>query len=443
MTPYKHRYLVYVCLSFFSLFGNHAMGNRIEYHQLDNGLTIVVIQNKQLTQLYLHTIIQTGASQDPRYKTGLANFTQQLLVSSNSASEAQPFKKAIEMLGGSEDCHAFYDYVDFGSISDTTTLNQVLKIHAQLLQPIQIDQTDLSKQKKQLLMQRSQHIEHDMIAKITEANRASAYLTGPYREPIIGWREDIESITQQDISTWHSTWYHPNNSTIFLSGPMDVETTLEAIEAHYGHLNQTTLPQYQPTDIRMTGNVSTLTSHWADAPYVLISYHIPSTDYQSLIMSQIASYLTQQYTDNQDQSNIVSIAKLPMMPQQYNGLFQLLVQLKPHASPISAIDEIQSVFDTLHSQSVKTHWLQSAKAYLLSHWLYTQSSPISQNKQQSHTIATRVDDPINHMYPSLVEQFDIDQLLALMSQYLTPNNRTITIMTPALKSHQRLERVDG
>jgi zinc protease len=50
---------------------------------------------------------------------------------------------------------------------------------------------------------------------------AAAYLTSPYRHPIIGWMQDIQSITLDDLRRWYQQWYAPNNATLMVVGDVD------------------------------------------------------------------------------------------------------------------------------------------------------------------------------------------------------------------------------
>ena len=41
---------------------------------------------------------------------------------------------------------------------------------------------------------------------------AVAFQAHPYRVPVIGWMNDLESMTVQDARNWYNRWYVPNNA---------------------------------------------------------------------------------------------------------------------------------------------------------------------------------------------------------------------------------------
>ncbi len=58
----------------------------------------------------------------------------------------------------------------------------------------------------------------------------------PYRWPVIGWMEDIEAATLDDVRDFFSTWYGPGNAVLSLAGDFDPEAALAAIERWFGGL---------------------------------------------------------------------------------------------------------------------------------------------------------------------------------------------------------------
>ena len=41
------------------------------------------------------------------------------------------------------------------------------------------------------------------------------------RNPVIGWMNDLDNMTLEDLADWYRRWYAPNNATLVVVG--DVE----------------------------------------------------------------------------------------------------------------------------------------------------------------------------------------------------------------------------
>ncbi|WP_321391734.1 pitrilysin family protein [uncultured Desulfuromusa sp.] len=65
---------------------------------------------------------------------------------------------------------------------------------------------------------------------------AAAYEVHPYRNPIIGWNSDIETLDPDQIREFFDKYYTPVNMVITLVGDFQSETTLQMIERYFGRL---------------------------------------------------------------------------------------------------------------------------------------------------------------------------------------------------------------
>ena len=64
---------------------------------------------------------------------------------------------------------------------------------------------------------------------------ASAFNHSSYHDPIIGWMEDLENMTEKDISDWYENWYAPNNATAVIVGDIEFDKTISLLEKYYGN----------------------------------------------------------------------------------------------------------------------------------------------------------------------------------------------------------------
>jgi predicted Zn-dependent peptidase len=80
-----------------------------------------------------------------------------------------------------------------------------------------------------------------------EIFEAHAYLVHPYRQPVVGWPEDIDATDHDEVLEYFKTWYAPNNCVVALVGDVDVETTIALVEKWFGAIPARTLPRRRIT----------------------------------------------------------------------------------------------------------------------------------------------------------------------------------------------------
>ena len=67
--------------------------------------------------------------------------------------------------------------------------------------------------------ERRQRTDDKPTALTYERFNAVAFVNNPYRKPIIGWMEDLDTMKIDDLREWYQTWYAPNNATLVSSSP--------------------------------------------------------------------------------------------------------------------------------------------------------------------------------------------------------------------------------
>ena len=66
--------------------------------------------------------------------------------------------------------------------------------------------------------------------------QAAAFQAHSYQHPVIGWKEDLLSMTRDDLYSHYRTFYTPNNATAVAVGDFDTAEMLAKIEEHFGAL---------------------------------------------------------------------------------------------------------------------------------------------------------------------------------------------------------------
>src|SRR5210317_318725 len=62
---------------------------------------------------------------------------------------------------------------------------------------------------------------------------AAAYTAHPYRNPIIGWKADMEKYSTKDAIAFHQTYYNPSNAVLVLVGDVTLENARRLAEIYF------------------------------------------------------------------------------------------------------------------------------------------------------------------------------------------------------------------
>src|SRR5690606_28428960 len=87
---------------------------------LDNGLTVLVVEKRDLPMRHASVVLKSGSAADPRDLPGLAGFVADMLKAGTRTRSAQAIADEVETMGATLDIGASEDamFVGFTSLSD-------------------------------------------------------------------------------------------------------------------------------------------------------------------------------------------------------------------------------------------------------------------------------------------------------------------------------------
>ena len=111
---------------------------------------------------------------------------------------------------------------------------------------------------------------------VYEVAMATAYQTSPYRFPVVGWMQDLENMTIEDLSDWYQKWYAPNNATLVVVGDVIPDDVFALAKQYFGPL-----PEGEPItmkvqeEVEQRGTKRVKVKRPAELPYLMMVYKTP------------------------------------------------------------------------------------------------------------------------------------------------------------------------
>ena len=91
-------------------------------------------------------------------------------------------------------------------------------------------------------------------ALVNETARALSFETSPYRQPIIGWMNDIEELSAADLRAWYRRWYAPNNAVVVVVGDIVTDEVAALAKKYFGPVPKSpVLPVKSRTEVAQKG----------------------------------------------------------------------------------------------------------------------------------------------------------------------------------------------
>ena len=209
---------------------------------LPNGLHLVIVQQHELPMVDLTLVVRNGSEAEPKGKNGLATLTAGLLTEGAGSRDALAIAEQIGYLAIRFDALSGFEQSLIRVHTSLATLDSTLALMTDIVRHPTFPEKGFAQQKSARLT-----------ALLQEADRAPALVdrafaalvfgdNHPYGRSPGGTREDVETITRDDITTFWKTWYRPNNATLVMVGDLTVAEAVRRATAAFGAWPRADLP---------------------------------------------------------------------------------------------------------------------------------------------------------------------------------------------------------
>ena len=457
---------------------------------LDNGLKFIVLENHDAPVVSFVTYANVGGVDEPDGKTGVAHFLEHLafkgtkqIGTTNYRAEAKELNKLdrifnqlqqAEESGDSSKLSKLSDefiatqsaasqYVkqnEYGNIVDTAggvglnaatsadytsyfysfpanKLELWMSLESErFLEPVF---REFYKEKQVILEERRLRTDNSPIGKMIEEFLDTAFTTHPYKRPVIGYQEDINNLTRDDVRKFFQAYYAPNNLTIAIAGdvaPQEVETLAKT---YFGRFSPQ--PQVATVDKPEPPQTETreVTVEFPSQPWYLEGYHIPSLSHPDYPVYEVISELLSSGRTSRLYKSLVEEKQVALSAQGFSGFpgdkYPNLMLVYALTAPETSIDELATALrtevETLKSEPVKPAELEQVKTQLKAGLLRTLDSNMGMARILAEYNAKTGD--WRNIFDELtkLESITAEDIQRVAQATFIPENRTVGRLLPA------------
>ena len=210
---------------------------------LDNGMQVVVAPNHRAPAVTQMVWYKVGAADDPVGKSGLAHFLEHLMFKGTKTAAPGAFAAAISRHGGRDNAFTTPDYTTYYETVARDRLDLVMRLEADRMTGLVLDDAVVLPERDVVLEERRSRIDNDPAALLAEQLRATLFLHHPYRNPDIGWENEIRDLGTADAIAFYHRWYAPNNAILVIAGDVTADEVLPLAERYFAPIPARPLPE--------------------------------------------------------------------------------------------------------------------------------------------------------------------------------------------------------
>ncbi|HYH38664.1 MAG TPA: pitrilysin family protein [Azospirillum sp.] len=214
-----------------------------ETFTLSNGMQVVVITNRRVPVVTHMVWYKVGAADEERGHSGLAHFLEHLMFKGTDELPPGAFSRIVAKNGGKDNAFTSWDYTAYFQSVARDRLELVMRMEADRMANLKLTDAVVYPERSVIQEERRQRVENEPADKIGEQINATMYVHHPYGTPIIGWPQEIATMTREEAEAFYKRWYAPNNAILVVSGDVSAEELKPLAETYYGKLPAKPVPE--------------------------------------------------------------------------------------------------------------------------------------------------------------------------------------------------------
>ncbi len=251
---------------------------KYETKTLKNGLEIVVIPLDNNTNVISTDIFyKVGSRNEVMGKTGIAHMLEHMNFKSTKNLDAGEFDKEVKSIGGVNNASTSFDYTQYYIKSSADNLNKSLELYAELMQNLNLKDEEFQPERDVVAEERRWRTENNPVGYLYFAMFNNAYVYHPYHWTPIGFMNDIQTWTIDDIKEFHEKYYQPNNAILMVTGDIKTEDVFKKAQEEFGEIkNKVKVPKVLAIEPEQDGAKRIMIKRDTQVEIVAITFHIPN-----------------------------------------------------------------------------------------------------------------------------------------------------------------------
>jgi zinc protease len=214
--------------------------------KLSNGLKLIVREDHRAPTVAHMVWYRAGSMDETNGRTGVAHVLEHMMFKGTHQVKTGEFSRLVAAVGGRENAFTSRDYTAYFQQIEKSKLEDVIKLEADRMSNLDFDDAEFAKEIQVIMEERRLRTEDNPSSLLNESLMATAFMSSPYRHPVIGWMNDLVNMKATDARDWYRSWYAPNNATVVISGDVDPQQIYKLIQKYYGPAVAHELPVRKP-----------------------------------------------------------------------------------------------------------------------------------------------------------------------------------------------------
>jgi zinc protease len=404
---------------------------------LKNGLKVLLLEDHKSPTVTFQVWYRVGSRNEIDGKSGLSHFLEHMMFKGTPAVKPEEYARIIAKNGGRSNAFTTADVTVYFATMSRDKVGIEIDMEADRMANALLGDAYFEAEKKVIQEERRLRTDDNPTAALDEVASAVAFTVHPYRRPVIGWMDDIENLTRQDLVDHYKLYYAPENAFVVITGDFSTEEILPRIKkAFEGIPRRPDPPRMRAQEPLQRGERRVFFKKQAELPFVLMFYHAPNLRSPDSFALDVLSVVLASGRSSRLYRDLVYEKRLARnVDTGYStvsidpGGFSVTAQVMPGRTPEEVEKEIDAQLEQIKSEPVTERELQKAKNQIESTFIFAQDSIFGQATKIGYYEAAGGWKQMDAYIPG-IRQVTREDLRRVAAQYLDRDHRTVGVLIP-------------
>lgn len=317
-------------------------------HRLDNGLRIVVSEDRSSPFIAVALAYRAGSMYEPKGRAGMAHLVEHLMFKGSENVKPGDHMRLIDLHGGTVGAYTTKDLTLFEDTVPPTEIDVALRLEADRMRSLKLSQRDVDLERAAVIQEsegkRPYGTRNVLFAPLFY--RTSAYAADP------GGIAGIPRVTVEDVAAFHQAYYGPNSAALGLVGNITPDAAIRLVAAAFSSIT----PRARPVEPSVAAVPQTSerrqrhTDPTGRGPLIQRGFHVPermTPDHDAMLVagSLLRARLKQALTNEQQIASSVVV-----FLDDVRGPGALIIQL--FGNPDARADQLERALDRELTRSI-------------------------------------------------------------------------------------------
>lgn len=212
----------------------------LKKYQLKNGMKVVLVESHKSPVLSIQMWVKTGSADEKKGEEGISHFIEHLVFKGTRRFNVGEIAATVEGAGGELNAYTSFDQTVFYVTISKEFQRVGLEVISEMMGFPKFDEKEINNEREVVIeeIKRSNDSPHRQASKLLFS---TMYKKHPYGIPVIGYSENISTVSRDTLVNYYQGRYNPQNMTLIIAGDFQRAELRKQVDEFFGKFSKSKL----------------------------------------------------------------------------------------------------------------------------------------------------------------------------------------------------------